>query len=173
MLRCVAKTGQLCAVIFGYGFLRRRNYALSQRRFLTPHLDNGGLGISSPLSRASTSAGTLRHQAGAHPYDDYAIVGIHASCGEVVGARFVALPALTNRFRSSRSASVICSPHSHSKEAVAERHTESGPPTTIFSPHSSHTSITLLEVPSTREPPPLLKCRATADFSYISGGLTT
>ena len=46
-----------------------------------------------------------------------------------------------------------CLPHSHPKEVLPERHTESGPSSTVLSPHSSHTRTTLLEEPFTFQTP--------------------
>ena len=61
--------------------------------------------------------------------------------------------SLLARVSSSRSASVSNCPHSHSKKVRAERHTDSGPPSTTFSPHSSQRRTTRLEESTTRLPP--------------------
>jgi hypothetical protein len=53
---------------------------------------------------------------------------------------------------SSRSASVSSCPHSHSKKVRAERQTDSGPPSTTFSPHSWQIRTTCLEEPTTSTP---------------------
>jgi hypothetical protein len=49
---------------------------------------------------------------------------------------------------SSWCESVSCAPHSHSNEVLPERHTESGPPSTVLPSHSSHASRTFLTEPS-------------------------
>ena len=54
---------------------------------------------------------------------------------------------------SRRSASVSSLPHSHPKRVLSEYHTESGPPSTVRSPHSSHARTTLLEEPFICQPP--------------------
>src|SRR5215208_4443973 len=56
------------------------------------------------------------------------------------------------RVWSSRSASVSCCPHSQSKKVRAERQTDSGPPSTTFSPHSSQRRTTCLPEPTTSTP---------------------
>jgi hypothetical protein len=53
---------------------------------------------------------------------------------------------------SSRSASVSSCPHSQSKKVRAERQTDSGPPSTTFSPHSSQRRTTCLPEPSISTP---------------------
>src|SRR5215207_582027 len=60
--------------------------------------------------------------------------------------------SLLVRVSSSRSASVSNCPHSHSKKVRAERQTDSGPPSTTFSPHSSQMRTTRLEEPTTSTP---------------------
>ena len=62
---------------------------------------------------------------------------------------------------SSRFESVSCSPHSHPKEVLAERHTAGGPPRTILSPHSSQSSTTFPERPFIRPP----SSRPAANFA--------
>jgi hypothetical protein len=61
-------------------------------------------------------------------------------------------PSLLVRVSSSRSASVSSCPHSHSKKVRAERQTDSGPPSTTFSPHSSQRRTTCLAEPTTSTP---------------------
>ena len=56
------------------------------------------------------------------------------------------------RGSSSRSASVSSCPHSQSKKVRAERQTDSGPPSTTFSPHSSQRRTTCLPGPSISTP---------------------
>jgi hypothetical protein len=63
--------------------------------------------------------------------------------------------SLLVRVSSSRSASVSCCPHSQSKKVRAERQTDSGPPSTTFSPHSSQRRTTCLPEPTTSTPPRL------------------
>jgi hypothetical protein len=60
--------------------------------------------------------------------------------------------SLVVRVSSSRSASVSCCPHSQSKKVRAERQTDSGPPSTTFSPHSSQRRTTCLPEPTTSTP---------------------
>jgi hypothetical protein len=60
--------------------------------------------------------------------------------------------SLLVRVSSSRSASVSCCPHSQAKKVRAERQTDSGPPSTTFSPHSSQIRTTCLPEPTTSTP---------------------
>jgi hypothetical protein len=53
---------------------------------------------------------------------------------------------------SSRSARVSSRPHSHSKKVITECQTDSGPPSTTFSPHSWQIRTTCLEEPTTSTP---------------------
>src|SRR5215212_6178433 len=73
--------------------------------------------------------------------------------GEVDLAALVALPALLTVCWSSLSSRVSSLPHSHPKRLLSVYHTERGPPSTIRSPHSSHTRMTFLEEPFIYQPP--------------------
>ena len=86
-------------------------------------------------------AGAECHQAGAHRDDhDHAIRSHDRPSPSAAGV-------------SRRSAGVRINPHSQPKMLPSCRHAESGPSSTILSPHSSHTSTTCLEVPFTSSPP--------------------
>jgi hypothetical protein len=77
--------------------------------------------------------------------------------------------SLLVRVSSSRSASVSSCPHSHSKKVRAERQTDSGPPSTTFSLHSSQRRTTCLEESTTTIPPPGLYSVAGDTLSHLLG----
>lgn len=88
--------------------------------------------------------------------------------GDVGLAALVTSPALLTLCWSRRSARVSSLPHSHPKCVLSEYHTERGPPSTIRSPHSSHTRMTLLEEPFIYQPP-LLLWRPTDSLAHPRG----
>jgi hypothetical protein len=75
--------------------------------------------------------------------------------------------SLLVRVSSSRSASVSSCPHSQSKKVRAERQTDSGPPSTTFSPHSSQRRTTCLPEPSTSTPSASLFLRGRHPLTLI------
>lgn len=104
-----------------------------------------------PKSRYSLSC--LRNRFG---YADAALHGTPIGRTGIVRpfyrGRPTSLPIMV-RASSSRSASVSSCPHSHSKKVLAACQTDSGPPSTTFSPHSSQIRTTRLEEPTTTTPP--------------------
>src|SRR5215212_4372953 len=77
--------------------------------------------------------------------------------GEADLAALVMSPAVLTLCWSRRSARVSSLPHSHPKCVLSEYHTERGSPSTVRSPHSLHTRMTLLlEEPFIYQPPLLL-----------------
>src|SRR5215211_897784 len=78
-------------------------------------------------------------------------------------------PALLTLCWSRRSARVSSRPHSHPKCVLSEYHTEKGSPSTVRSPHSSHTRITLLLEEPFIYQPPLLLWRPTDNLAHPTG----
>jgi hypothetical protein len=133
-------------------------------------------------------AGCQRYKASSYRYDREEVINsggspsfdvrleTPASCegfspqrysGEVGLAALVTSPALLTLCWSRRSARVNSLPHSHPKCGLSEYQTERGPPSTIRSPHSSHTRMTLLEEPFIYQPP--LLWRPTDNLAHSRG----
>src|SRR5215213_6611679 len=131
-------------------------------------------------------AGDEGHQASTHRYDRNDVVGSQCSPPPIRGSRlpelpwcsyfkgmaarwggaaFVASSLSPKPFWSRPSARVSRSPHSHPKEVPREHHTESGPCSTVFSPHSSHASMCIPTGPFTCQPSPIMYGLYSLTFS--------